>query len=465
MVMMQLLFDSLSRCFGIPLNPNDHQQGTGSNPLGSQPLGASKSRNQSNDQYYNTEEENIDANANTNYSVNRNGSNKANDNVPRRQHSDQRRRPSRGHSNLKLHDPEWDNLFESVSQRQRSSTCCYSTASANLLEEDQIQDGELEHEIDHRAQLQGFDGRYRRSSSSSSSHKDVLQKARKRSTKRKLDIFRTEHDQHKRSTSSASFASRLLGSETGFQTGAILCFANPIFDSEDDDLRLFREDKDADETINSTLYFDAKYEHIVENRPPMPLYPEQSLRLSDEYDDEIVKIFESGCLKHQIKSIYCHTRTSSETSPPPPPPQHAKPGPRSMADSSSDGEESYHRDHIHIRNNNTSSRHNAQSYKSDDGFSPSGSSPIHLPPEVTKSRQELDVISDWVLSSSMKSSEQEAQDRTQKIPPLMKLENNSSLSTQALTPTPSSSDTNLSPKKGACTYFNQASAEHLVGEI
>ena len=69
-------------------------------------------------------------------------------------------------------------------------------------------------------------------------------------------------------------------------------------------------------------------------------------------------------------------------------------------------------------------RHNAQSYKSDDGMSPMQTSAIPSPPMVTKSRQEPDVISDWVFSSNQSGE----QVRIETIPPSLKLMNNSSLS-------------------------------------
>lgn len=465
MVVMQLLFDSLSRCFGIPLDPNDQQ---GPNGLGAQPLGASNSRNQSKEQ---------DKSSHNSRSY---------DNQHHRHHHPDHHRD---HDSLKLHDPEWDNLFETVSQHQRSSACCYS-AAANPLEDDQVPDAELEQETLDRAQQQAFGGKHIRSSSSSS-HKDVLRKARRESTKRKLNIFRNENE-HKRTASSSSFASRLLGSETGFQTGAILCFANPIFDSEDDDVRLYRDDRDGEDTINSTLYFDAKYEHMVENRPPMPLYPEQALRLSETHNDEIVKIYKSGALKHKIKSIYCPSGSSlrsrsnsnggASSSGAPPSSRHgARPGPRSMADSSSDVDD-YDSISVHSRH-----RHTAQNYSSNNrGCSPSQQSTSPIPPPlVTKSRQELNVISDWVFSSTGKSSEQlnhdqqqkqiqqlqqqqqeQKQDQMETIPPSLKLMNNSSLSTQALTPTPSASDTQLSPKKERCEFdFGHNVVGQVIGEI
>eukprot|EP00554_Chaetoceros_debilis_P012243 CAMPEP_0194111556 /NCGR_PEP_ID=MMETSP0150-20130528/10539_1 /TAXON_ID=122233 /ORGANISM="Chaetoceros debilis, Strain MM31A-1" /LENGTH=455 /DNA_ID=CAMNT_0038801031 /DNA_START=451 /DNA_END=1818 /DNA_ORIENTATION=+ len=142
-------------------------------------------------------------------------------------------------------------------------------------------------------------------SSSTLSRKASMEKARTISNKRKLDIFRNVEE--------PSTFSRLLGSPGSvFPGGAMLCFANPIFEKEEDDMRIRRrKDKCSDEvtideeTITSTLYFDARYEHVVETRQPMPLYSDYSV-LDGDSDNQIIKLYESGRHKHKpIHSIYC----------------------------------------------------------------------------------------------------------------------------------------------------------------
>jgi len=132
-----------------------------------------------------------------------------------------------------------------------------------------------------------------------------MEKARKKSNKRKLDIFRKPPERN------PSSFSKLLGSNSTIPQ--MLCFANPIFDSSDDDLKLFRDDYTVDEeTIASTLYFDARYEHVVQNKKPVPLYQEFSVPFSESNDD-IIKIYNMG--SHQsIRNVYC----DSEQPPPPP---------------------------------------------------------------------------------------------------------------------------------------------------
>lgn len=459
MVVMQILFDSLSRCFGIPLDPNDphshhhtnhHQRHQSSNNIGSQPLGASKSRSQSRDQH------------------------QVQDQTPHNSQQAQNELSQNGQStgsskDAKYHDSQWD-------VTQQGSTCCYSS-TANPLEDEQVPAKGFKREMFSRAQMQALNGRqrHRSSTSSSSSQKDVMRKARKESTKRKLDIFRSDQC-HKKSTSSSSFA-RLLGTDSSFPSGAaILCFANPIFDSEDDDLRIYRDDNDRDgeDTINSTLYFDAKYEHVIENRPPMPLYQEQSI-MFESNSDEIIKLFESGCIKHEIKSIYCHKNAAMPNLQQQPVPlAQLKPGPRSMADSFSDAEDGFvekSRHDMYVKNTQLTQNQQRQ-YKTYPEFVASSSrvSSIPSPPSVTKSRQELDVISDWVFSKNQSGEEgkQESEPpQSEASPPSLKLMNNSSLSTQALTPTNSASDTHLSPKKVTCTYYDneQINENEAVEEI
>ena len=131
------------------------------------------------------------------------------------------------------------------------------------------------------------------------------------------------------------------------------------------------------------------------------------------------------------------------------------------------------------RNNNrsfipTTSR--VSSYKTDDGFPPNFSSPIRSPPSVAKSRQELDVISDWVFPSLSNTNNSHSIDQPLGRvveggvpPPSLKLMNNSSLSTQALTPTPSASDAQTSPKVNCGPYYDQSTTfiekDRVYGEI
>mmetsp|Transcript_20709 Transcript_20709/g.31153 ORF Transcript_20709/g.31153 Transcript_20709/m.31153 type:complete len:253 (-) Transcript_20709:194-952(-) len=68
------------------------------------------------------------------------------------------------------------------------------------------------------------------------------------------------------------------GSALKFSVAQALCFATPVVDDteEDHSLRITESDcntlNTCEDTITSTLFFEKKYAHIVENRPPMPLF-------------------------------------------------------------------------------------------------------------------------------------------------------------------------------------------------
>ena len=63
------------------------------------------------------------------------------------------------------------------------------------------------------------------------------------------------------------------------QYHSILCFTNPIR-SEEGNAQV--ENQDCDDTVASTVYFDAKYEHVIQTKPPMPLYMEYSVLVTEE---------------------------------------------------------------------------------------------------------------------------------------------------------------------------------------
>lgn len=45
-----------------------------------------------------------------------------------------------------------------------------------------------------------------------------------------------------------------------------------------------------DDTITSTLYFDQKYAHVIQTRPPMPLFPSQAVPCEDYRSDDLTRI-------------------------------------------------------------------------------------------------------------------------------------------------------------------------------
>lgn len=90
--------------------------------------------------------------------------------------------------------------------------------------------------------------------------------------------------------------SRLLNQHPGVANA--LCFATPVRDEDDDDAVPLNEPDDdstlntCEDTITSTLYFDAKLATMVESSPPMPLY--QQYVVDDGRSDSIKRIVESN---------------------------------------------------------------------------------------------------------------------------------------------------------------------------
>jgi hypothetical protein len=105
----------------------------------------------------------------------------------------------------------------------------------------------------------------------------AYQKKRKSPTTKRDEIFRSRDVERrdKPEPQSNSF-SRFLSSHQGNLVTA-LCFATPVHDEEEPN-EILKTESDcntlntAEDTITSTLFFERKYAHIVEHRPPMPLF-------------------------------------------------------------------------------------------------------------------------------------------------------------------------------------------------
>ena len=176
-----------------------------------------------------------------------------------------------------------------------------------------------ENQKSSRADLSSSSSSFASSKYSSLSRMEMM---KKRSNKRKSDIFRNRGPEitKPKPPPNTSFASNFLGGN--FNAGAILCFANPIDDDEDDEPagKVQRVDSSSSlpehydddvDTITSTQFFDAKYEHVVEQKPPLQLFSEFAVLVTEEFDDEIRQIMESGT--HKSNSFLMR-----ETPPPPP---------------------------------------------------------------------------------------------------------------------------------------------------
>ena len=74
-------------------------------------------------------------------------------------------------------------------------------------------------------------------------------------------------------------------------------------------------DGDEEETITSTLYFDQKYSHIPETSPPMPLYREQRVAVSELANDELFAMIEKWDAAGVSRGKAPHPRKGRRSSP------------------------------------------------------------------------------------------------------------------------------------------------------
>jgi hypothetical protein len=112
---------------------------------------------------------------------------------------------------------------------------------------------------------------------------------RKSPATRRDEIFRTRNFDTPRGQQAAAAAarasqntfSRFLSNHQGVANA--LCFATPIREVDEEaaeDCSDTNTLNTCEDTITSTLYFDNKYSHIQEKRPPMPLF--QSFRVEED---------------------------------------------------------------------------------------------------------------------------------------------------------------------------------------
>jgi len=160
---------------------------------------------------------------------------------------------------LELKDKQWDELFEKTSKSGKSPTSSPSKKK-------DVSDATA--------------------AAQSKLVASKIKKRRKRPIEARDEIFRTKNkDDGIGSGSSGGFA-RL------WNPYMALCFATPVrgASEEFEDMDLASETATLntnDDTIASTVYFENKYSHITETRPPMPLFDQ----------------FKIGTKKNEIRSI------------------------------------------------------------------------------------------------------------------------------------------------------------------
>jgi hypothetical protein len=191
---------------------------------------------------------------------------------------------------LGLKDEQWDELFGNEKNLRKKDDSKSSSGKAKSQPQQQAhhQEGAAVNDLGTaqavaQAKLAANPTRYR--------------SKRKRSVRSKEEIFRskdapTNHNVGCASVPPTSF-SRLLNPSLA------LCFATPVRgteeEQEDNDVKsLDNSDTNTlntcEDTITSTVYFENKYSHLVETRPPMPLF--NQFKIGNE-KDEIRQIMET----------------------------------------------------------------------------------------------------------------------------------------------------------------------------
>ena len=210
-----------------------------------------------------------------------------------------------------------DDLFDDSVEPQRQARKCCSQLPVQSISEDLREAGDALAQARRQASAPSRRKKSSRTtltqsgpppSDASTKRRSSIKKARSKSNKRKHDIFRPLVEEKE---DTRNFASRFI--DNNFRSGnAILCFASPILDEDEAHCLSLRRSSPSmladDDTVTSTLYFDAKYEHVVQNQAPIPIYSEFSVPLNDT-KDSIWKIYVSGSHK-TIKSINCHQNKS-----------------------------------------------------------------------------------------------------------------------------------------------------------
>jgi hypothetical protein len=229
---LQTLFDSVCRCFGH----EDLDQGNGSSSVhASQGVGESSSQ--------------VSAKKRTN--------------------------------RLELKDKQWDELFEKTNRGNSKGSSPKKASISN----GEVVDMRNAHAV-AQAKL-----------AANPPHRN--KQKRKRSAQAREEIFR---DKNQNDTSAAACGAAASGN--GFSRlwgnpSLALCFATPIRgtseEPEETDMRSVDASDTAtlntcEDTITSTVYFENKYSHITETRPPMPLF--NQFKIGNE-KDEISSIMNS----------------------------------------------------------------------------------------------------------------------------------------------------------------------------
>jgi hypothetical protein len=271
---------------------------------------------------------------------------------------------------LEVKDKQWDELLE---KNQRASQLQQQQQSHNQQWQSRGQpprpeghQHNLHHALDHetakalaQAKLAANPPRYRTK--------------RKRSAQAREEIFRSKEDRtnygsrkpksssnNHRNGNPSSSSFNYYTPQTDFSRllnpSLALCFATPVRGTEEEPEEMDMKSVDnsdtatlntnGEDTITSTLYFDAKYAHIQESRPPMPLFNQFKI---GQAKDEIRTIMatDSHSSLRMIKLMQQQQMTRDEVT--------MESGPEADDESSSSDDDDCNNNHSSARNNHTGS--------------------------------------------------------------------------------------------------------------
>jgi len=286
-MVVQVLLESLSRCFGAPAGPTVSRKNN---------YESSRRR------------ETLDGD---------NGSRHHTETDIENEFADTRRRQGRA-KGLELQDEEWDNLFSredgklhgSPNQNDPRSNSINNTTNISIASSNRSRSTPNRNSSPNKKLLDKeitYPEAYARVQEAARSRSTSSSKRRR---EKKKDIFR-----ERRNSQNTSLATRILGKD-GVKA---LCFANPVHtegvDMVDDEASACHTLDTADDTIDTTIsnmYMERQYA-ANEPRPPMPLFNHFKVNSTGDSRDTLMGIITSGS-HHSARVRHLFLEEATETS-------------------------------------------------------------------------------------------------------------------------------------------------------
>lgn len=259
-MVVDALFDSLCRCLGAPPVPSNTTSNNNNN---------NSNRNNNHNSNNNTKNNRHNNNNNNKHQY----STKSQPMGLGTSHSDVKRRTER----VQLQDKQFDALFtQPPSSPKRTAPSPTTTAATNHNRASSLSNHDGLEQARAVAKAKMVANHRRAKRKSPASQRDDIFRTKQRPPGNPCLSRGANHNHNTSSTSLSSFWSQPAVAHA-------LCFATPIHDTcssddDDDDMppNALTESHtlhtNEDDTVTSTLFFERKYAHVVEHRPPMPLF-------------------------------------------------------------------------------------------------------------------------------------------------------------------------------------------------